>query len=383
MARAAQLEDGDREASDPIASARAAGLRYVDDHRPGLRRRRTGRKVRQGRRSVDVFTIEDEAGHVVRDAETLERIRKLAIPPAWRDVWICPLPEGHLQATGRDARGRKQYRYHPRWREERDSTKYTRMILLGHALAGLRRRVAADLRRPGLPRAKVLATVARLLETTFIRVGNEEYARSNKSFGLTTLKDRHVQIGPREVRFHFRGKSGVEHQISVEDPTMARIVRRCRDLPGQELFQYLDAGGDWHHVHSTHVNDYLHEVAGEEFTAKDFRTWSGTVLAATALGRLAGFATKAQAKKNIAAAVESVSRKLGNTRAVCRKCYVHPAVFDGYLDGTLAASLDGGQAERLPTALADLRPDEASVLAYLRQRTAAQRLATAARTKAA
>jgi len=380
VARAAQLEAGDREASDPIASARAAGLRHVDDDRPGLRRRRTGRKVRQGRRSVDVFTIEDEAGHAVRDAETLERIRKLAIPPAWRDVWICPLPEGHLQATGRDARGRKQYRYHPRWREERDSTKYTRMILLGHALAGLRRRVAADLRRPGLPRAKVLATVARLLETTFIRVGNEEYARSNKSFGLTTLKDRHVQIGPREVRFHFRGKSGVEHQISVEDPTMARIVRRCRDLPGQELFQYVDDDGRPATIDSADVNDYIRAAAGDDFTAKDFRTWAGTVLAATALGQLRGVRrTGARAQparpsnRDVARAISEVAQRLGNTVSVCRKCYVHPAIIASYLDGSLPPALAARRDVRPPRATTGLRPEEAAVLRLLERREADER----------
>ena len=214
VARAAQREEPNNTAVDPTASARAAGLRHVNDHHAGLRRRRTGKKIKQGRRWIDAFVIEDDAGHVVRDPATLERIRKLAVPPAWRDVWICPSPEGHVQATGRDARGRKQYRYHPRWREQRDITKYNRMIALGHSLPRLRRRVATDLRRRGLPREKVLATVARLLETTFIRVGNEEYARSNKSFGLTTLKDRHVEIRATRVHFRFRGKSGIQHEIS-------------------------------------------------------------------------------------------------------------------------------------------------------------------------
>jgi DNA topoisomerase-1 len=319
----------------------------------------------------------------VTDAGVVARIRSLAIPPAWRDVWICAFENGHLQATGTDARGRKQYRYHPRFRQVRDRSKFEHMIEFAQALPAIRRRVEADLSRAGLPREKVLAAVVRLLEATLIRVGNEEYAKENHSFGLTTLRQKHVDVAGAHIHFEFRGKSGVEHEIDLEDARLAAIVRQCHELPGQELFQYLDAGGDWHHVHSTHVNDYLHEVAGEEFTAKDFRTWSGTVLAATALGRLAGFATKAQARKNIAMAVESVAHKLGNTRAVCRKCYVHPAVFEGYLDGTLPTSLNGGQAERLPTTVADLRPEEATVLAYLRQRTAAQRLATAARTKAA
>ena len=377
MPRAAQQEERDREVVDPAASARAAGLRYVDDHRPGLRRRRAGKKVRQGRRWVDAFAIEDEAGHVIRDAATLERVRKLAVPPAWRDVWICPFPEGHLQATGRDARGRKQYRYHPRWREERDGTKYTRMIALGHALPGLRRRVAADLRRPGLPREKVLATVARLLETTFIRVGNEEYARSNKSFGLTTLKDRHVQIGTTKLRFRFRGKSGVEHEISVEDPIMTRIVRRCRDLPGQELFQYVADDGSPVAIDSADVNDYIREAAGDDFTAKDFRTWAGTVLAATALGQLrAGRRAVRPNNREVARAISGVAQRLGNTVAVCRKCYVHPAVIASYLDGSLPSTLAARRDVRLSGTAAGLRADEAAVLRLLERREVDDRRGT-------
>jgi DNA topoisomerase I len=381
--RAAQQEERDREVVDPAASARAAGLRYVDDRRPGLRRRRLGKKVRQGRRWVDAFAIEDEAGHVVRDAATLERVRKLAVPPAWRDVWICPFPEGHLQATGRDARGRKQYRYHPRWREERDGTKYTRMIALGHALPGLRRRVAADLRRPGLPREKVLATVARLLETTFIRVGNEEYARTNKSFGLTTLEDRHVQIGPTKLRFRFRGKSGVEHEISVEDPTMARIVRRCRDLPGQELFQYVDDDGRPATIDSADVNDYIREATGDDFTAKDFRTWAGTVLAATALGKLggvrgaeAGGRAARPTNRDVARAISDVAARLGNTAAVCRKCYVHPAIISSYLEGALPAAVAARADVRPPRPATGLRPEEAAVLRLLERQEADLRRGT-------
>jgi DNA topoisomerase I len=376
-------QDRDRDPSDPVASARAAGLRYVDDRRPGLRRRRTAKKVRQGRRWVDVFAIEDDAGHVVRDTATLERIRKLAIPPAWRDVWICPFPEGHLQATGRDARGRKQYRYHPRWREERDGTKYTRMIMLGHALPRLRRRVAADLRQPGLPRAKVLATVARLLETTFIRVGNEEYARSNKSFGLTTLKDRHVQIGPTKLQFRFRGKSGVEHQIAVEDPIMTRIVRRCRDLPGQELFQYVDDDGSPATIDSADVNGYIREAAGDDFTAKDFRTWAGTVLAATALGQLwatrragAGGRAVRPTNRDVVRAISGVAQRLGNTAAVCRKCYVHPAIIASYLDEALPSALAARRDVRPPRPVTGLRPDEAAVLRLLERRAADDRRGT-------
>ena len=382
--QAAQLrETVEPETNDPAASARAAGLRYVDDHRPGLRRRRTGKKLRQGRRWIDGFVVEDERGRVVRDAATLERIRKLAIPPAWRDVWICPLPEGHLQATGRDARGRKQYRYHPRWREERDGTKYARMIALGHALPALRRRVAADLRRPGLPGAKVLATVARLLETTFIRVGNEEYARSNKSFGLTTLQDRHVQVGPTKMRFRFRGKSGVVHEISVTDPTMARIVRRCRDLPGQELFQYIGDGGNPATIDSADVNDYIREAAGDEFTAKDFRTWAGTVLAAGALRQLAAERRIGRharpvrpTNRDVARAISSVAERLGNTLAVCRKCYVHPAIVASYLDGTLPSALTARAGARLPSTGTGLRPDESAVLKLLERREADEKRGT-------
>ncbi len=370
--------------SDPVASARAAGLRHVDDGRPGIRRRVTGKKVRQGKRFVPQFVYQHPDGRRV-DSATEERIRKLVIPPAWTDVWICPDPNGHLQATGRDARGRKQYRYHPRWREERDGTKYSRMIALGQALPALRRRTAADLRLPGLPRRKVLATVVRLLETTFMRVGNEEYARSNRSFGLTTLKDRHVDIRPSEVRFHFRGKSGVMHDVSVHDRAVARIVRRCRDLPGQELFQYVGEDGQPASIDSADVNDYIREATGRDFTAKDFRTWAGTVLAALALQEVeAGRATKraqrsqrspGRAKRatprEVTRAIEQVAKRLGNTPAVCRKCYVHPDVIASFMDGTLAAALKRRvDAQMSPQRSTGLRPDEAAVLALLQRRLA-------------
>jgi len=369
-------------AADPVASARAAGLRHVDDTRPGIRRLGTGKKLRQGKRFVPQFVYQHPDGRRVSDDATEERIRKLAIPPAWTDVWICPDPNGHLQATGRDARGRKQYRYHPRWRDERDGTKYSRMIAFGQALPQLRRRIAGDLRLPGLPRRKVLATVVRLLETTFMRVGNEEYARSNKSFGLTTLKDRHVDFGPSEVRFHFRGKSGVVHDVAVHDRAVARIVRRCRDLPGQELFQYLDADGQPATIDSADVNDYIRDATGQDFTAKDFRTWAGTVLAALALqevdaaaemlparGRRPG--PRKPAARDVARAIERVAERLGNTPAVCRKCYVHPDVIAAYMDGTLAASLKRRvDAQMAPRRLGALRSDEAAVLALLQRRLA-------------
>lgn len=309
----------------PVESARKAALRYVSDRQPGIRRVRAG----------SGFRYELPDGTRVRDADELRRIRALAIPPAWREVWICPYANGHLQATGRDAKGRKQYRYHSAWRVERDTTKYTKMIAFGHALPRVRARVAEDLARPGLPKEKVLATIVRLLETTLIRVGNEEYARSNRSFGLTTLRNRHVEVDGATVHFYFRGKSGKKHAIDVTDRALARVVKRCRDLPGYELFEYIDEEGGINSINSADVNAYLREIAGEEFTAKDFRTWYGTVLAATALLEFGAFESASQAKRNINDAIEAVSRTLGNTKAICRKCYVHPAVIETYLAGSL------------------------------------------------
>jgi DNA topoisomerase-1 len=366
-------------APEVVESARAAGLRYVNANVAGFGRRRKGKRS---------FAYFDADGRAITDAVVIARIRSLAIPPAWEDVWICPFENGHLQATGKDARGRKQYRYHPRFRQVRDRNKYEHIIAFAQALPAIRRRIEADLSRPGLPRDKVLAAVVRLLEATLIRVGNEEYAKENHSYGLTTLRQQHVDVTGARIRFEFRGKSGVEHEIDLEDGRLAEIVRQCHELPGQELFQYLDDGGDWHDVNSGDVNDYLHEIAGEEFTAKDFRTWSGTVLAAMALSGLDGFTTTAQARKNIVRALESVAHRLGNTKAVCRKCYVHPAVFEGYLDGTLVRSLKGAAASGLQSALAERRPDEEKVLTYLRQRAARQRQpgqvrATTTTTKAA
>jgi DNA topoisomerase-1 len=378
------------EARDPLVAARAAGLRYVEDSQPGLRRRRTGKKLRQGKRWVEQLQIVDADGRVVRDREQLDRVRRLAIPPAWQDVWICPNTAGHIQATGRDARGRKQYRYHARWRQHRDETKYVKMIAFARTLPAIRRRVSADLRAPGLSRRKVLATVVRLLETTFIRVGNEEYARANRSFGLTTLKDRHVAFGPAEVRFHFRGKSGVFHEISIHDAAIARTVRRCRDLPGQELFQYLDENGQPASIDSADVNEYIRDIAGEEFTAKDFRTWAGTVLAATALcalcaGAQSGSSRRPPGKRDVVRAIEQVARRLGNTPSVCRKCYVHPDVIGAFLDGSLARETALARAvARAPSPAISaagvpvlpvrshrsLRPDEMAVLALLKRREA-------------
>jgi DNA topoisomerase-1 len=326
-------------------SARAAGLRYGSDDSPGIARKRAGA----------AFRYLHSDGTAVRDRPTLARIRALAIPPAWRDVWICPRDDGHVQATGRDARGRKQYRYHPRWREVRDETKYGRMMAFAKALPRIRRRVDRDLVLPGLPREKVLATVVRLLETTRIRVGNEEYARQNDSFGLTTLRERQVQVCGGKLKFRFRGKSGVQHYIQLADTRLAAIVRRMQDLPGEELFQYVGQDGDTRRVESADVNAYLKEISAEDFTSKDFRTWAGTVLAARALQALKPCESQTEAKRNVAQAIEAVAKQLGNTKAVCRKCYVHPAILESYMEGRL---LEGFRR----------RSDEAGVLAVLKAR---------------
>ena len=343
---------------DPAVSAKAAGLRHVTDATPGLTRRPKGK----------AFAYLGVDGKPIRDPADLARIKALAIPPAWTAVWICPKADGHLQATGRDDRGRKQYRYHPRWREVRDESKYDRMMAFAGALPAIRRRTDADLARPGLPLEKVLAAVVRLLETTLIRVGNEAYARSNKSFGLTTMRDRHVRVGKKDVRFEFRGKSGVKHEIDLADPRLAKIVGRCRDLPGQELFQYLDEDGHPRAIDSAEVNAYLREAAGREFTAKDFRTWAGTVLASLALREFEAFDSEAQAKKNVVRAIEHVAERLGNTPSVCRKCYVHPEVIEAYLDGSMLQTLRQRAEDEIRDGLSNLRPEEAAVVALLQQR---------------
>jgi DNA topoisomerase I len=345
---------------DPVKSAQRAGLRWIGDDRPGIRRKRAGKKS---------FRYVAPDGKAVRDEKTLARIRKLAIPPAWTDVWICASDDGHLQATGRDARGRKQYRYHARWRETRDETKYDKMLTFGYALPLLRARVERDLGRPGLSREKVLATVVRLLERTLIRVGNEEYARANKSFGLTTLRDHHVAVKGAELRFHFRGKSGVEHSVSVHDRRLARVIRRCQDLPGHELFQFIDDEGELRSVDSSDVNQYLREITNQDLTAKDFRTWNGTVLAAAAFVDAAANGPRGRSQRMVARCIEEVAKKLGNTKAVCRKCYVHPAVIEAYLDGTLGEALANvkpdAQAKKHLAALSD---GELAVLLFLRSK---------------
>jgi DNA topoisomerase-1 len=315
-------------------------------------------------RTRTAFRYVDAGGRTLKDAETLARIRALAIPPAWTEVWICPYAEGHLQATGRDARGRKQYRYHARWREVRDEVKYGRMIAFGQALARIRRRVARDLKRPGMPRERVLATVVRLLETTLIRVGNEEYVRTNGSFGLTTLRDKHARVRGTRIQFQFRGKSGKWRSIELADKRLARLVKRCRDLPGDELFQYLDDSGQCRSIGSADVNDYLRSIAGEEFTAKDFRTWAGTVLAATTLIEGGSPSSGRAGKRRIVEAIRLVSERLGNTLAVCRKCYVHPAVLESYLDGTLLRDFSSNGARPIH----GLRGPEQALLSFLKCR---------------
>ncbi len=347
---------------EPQKSAEVVGLRYVTDEMAGLRREPNGRG----------FKFFDAEGKLLRDPGVLVRIKSLAIPPAWRDVWICPYKNGHLQATGRDARGRKQHRYHPRWREIRDETKYTRMLAFAKALPRIRKRVNADLKLPGLSRNRVLAAVVKLLEVSLIRVGNEEYVKENRSYGLTTLRNRHAEVRGNKVRFEFRGKSGKEHSVDVEDPRLAQIVKTCQDLPGQDLFEYLDAEGQVQDVRSEDVNNYLQEITGQDFTAKDFRTWNGTVLAALALQEMEKFDSRAEAKKNLLRAIEAVAQRLGNTPAVCRKCYIHPAIMDCYLEGALAENFEVQAENELRRNLKHLSPEEAAVLVLLQQRLAAQ-----------
>jgi DNA topoisomerase I len=312
-----------------LETAQAAGLRYVSDSVPGIRRLRSGKG----------FRYVGPDGRAIREPNVLNRIRALAIPPAYNDVWICPSADGHIQATGRDARGRKQYRYHPRWREVRDETKFSRMLDFSAALPRIRRRVKRDLGLSGLPREKVLATVVRLLECTGIRVGNDEYARANGSFGLTTLRDDHVEISGSTLRFQFRGKSGKVHKVALSDPRLARIVRRCQALPGEELFQYVDEAGEQQTIGSGDVNDYLREISGEEFTAKDFRTWWGTILALGALLTMDAPTSEREARSAIIKVIDQVAVQLNNTRAVCRKYYVHPAVFESFSEGGLVETL--------------------------------------------
>jgi len=338
--------------------AKEAGLYYITDRAAGITRTRTGKS----------FRYFDPDGERVTDRAALNRIKSLAIPPAWTDVWISPRADGHIQATGRDAAGRKQYRYHPRWRTVRDDAKYGRMVAFGKTLPAIRKHVEHDLSLPDMPREKVLATVVRLLETTLIRVGNDEYARANKHYGLTTMLNRHVKVEGSQINFRFRGKSGIKHDIDVDDRRLARAVKRTQELPGQRLFEYRDESGKLQAVDSSDVNDYLAEITGEDFTSKDFRTWAGTVLAAIALQELPPFDTQAAARRNIVRAIESVAERLGNTPAVCRKCYVHPAVLEAYIDGTLIETLNREADDELASSRKRLKPEEAAVLVLLRDR---------------
>ncbi len=352
---AVDMKDVALAGAGPEAAAASAGLKYVSDARPGFARRRRGKQ----------FGYIDAEGRSVCDPKAVGRIRALAIPPAWSDVWICPFADGHLQATGRDAKGRKQYRYHPRFREARDGTKYGHVIAFARCLPAIRAKVRADMALPGPPREKVLATVVYLLDKTLIRVGNDDYARQNGSYGLTTLKNRHAEVAGAEVRFHFVGKSGKQWTTKIRDRRVAKIIRNCQDLPGQELLQYRADDGTIRDVTSTDVNGYLRDATGEDVTAKDFRTWAGTVLAGIALKELEAFDSDAQAKKNIRAAIECVAKRLGNTPAICRKCYVHPELLGAYLDGSLMKELTAGVEKLLRDQVSGLEPEEAAVLALL------------------
>ena len=343
---------------DPRDAAETAGLRYVSDEEPGIRRRKAGKG----------FTYLKPGGAKVEDEATLKRIRALVIPPAWTDVWICPHANGHIQATGRDAKGRKQYRYHAAFREVRESTKYEHMLEFAQALPAIRRTIWEHMSQRGLPREKVLATVVHLLETTLIRVGNADYAKQNKSYGLTTLRDPHVTVDGAELRFQFKGKSGKHWRLQVKDRRVARVVKACQELPGQDLFQYLDEDGNQQSVTSADVNAYLKEITGRDVTAKDFRTWAGTVLAAMALAEFEAFDSDAKAKKNVRAAIERVSSRLGNTPTICRKCYVHPEVFSCYMEGVLLLEIKDEIESELREDLAGLRAEEAAVLSLLEAR---------------
>ena len=352
-------DDADDNIIDPQDAAQSVGLVYVTDTDPGVSRRKAGKGW--------AYRLPD--GRRITDRAEIDRLNALAIPPAYADVWICADPDGHLQATGRDAKGRKQYRYHARFREVRDGTKYEHMIDFAHALPAIRTRVDADMKRRGLSREKVLATVVHLLETTMIRVGNADYARQNESYGLTTLEDEHVDVTGSELKFHFKGKSGKTWKLSIKDRRVARIVKASQDLPGEHLFQYVDDEGEQRAVTSGDVNAYLREIAGAGITAKDFRTWTGTVLAALALVEFEKVDSQAAAKRNVRAAIEKVSARLGNTPTVCRKCYVHPEVLDSYLADELVLEVQKQVQEELHD-LPSLRPEEALVLSFLERRLA-------------
>jgi DNA topoisomerase-1 len=341
--------------TDPVESAKTAGLRYVSDASPGILRQRRGKG----------FSYIGVDGKPLSDASERDRIEALGIPPAWKDVWICPLANGHLQATGHDAKGRKQYHYHHHWRTIRSQTKFNRMIPFSAALPLIRKQTERHLALKGLPREKILATIVRLLETTYIRIGNVEYAQENQSYGLTTLRNRHVDVSGSTVRFHFKGKSGVNHDIEFHDRRVAKIIKRCQELPGHELFQYFDDEGQLQTIDSGDVNDYLREITNEDFTAKDFRTWAGTVMAARELRAMEGFESQTQAKKNVVQAIKTVASELGNRPATCRKYYVHPAVIDAYLEGTLGAIEEQSSGSTCDDSPYSLSSEERAVVTLL------------------
>jgi DNA topoisomerase I len=350
-----------------VASAIAEeGLRYVSDSAPGYRRKRTGTS----------FSYYDKDGKRITDAAVIRRIKSIGIPPAYEFVWICPSPNGHIQATGLDARGRKQYRYHPKWRELRDQNKYEHIMQFAAALPALRARVASDMKRDGLPREKVLATIVSLLEKTLVRVGNAEYAQTNKSYGLTTMRRKHVAIGRGVLRFEFTGKSGKQWKLQVEDKRIVSVVKRCAEIPGHELFKYIDDDGASHTVDSSDVNDYIKEITQQDFSAKDFRTWAGTVLAALALSEFKKYDSQAEAKRNIVAAIEKVAKQLGNTPAICRKSYVHPEILNAYMSGDLVKMIDAKIAQKFKRQYAKLTADEVMVLAFLHKRLGALKAST-------
>lgn len=363
--RQQELEDV-FEALDPQESAKAAGLRYVSDAKPGIRREKIGEHQ---------FRYTDPHGAEVTDEKTLARIKSLVIPPAWTDVWISTHANGHLQCTGRDQRGRKQSRYHPKWREVRDENKYERMIHFAGALPKLREHLKKDLARPGLPREKVLATIVSVMEQTHIRVGNQEYAKENKSYGLTTMRNKHVRVDGSEITFDFQGKSRVHHTISLHDRKLARVIRQCEEIPGHELFQYLDHDGHHHAIHSDDVNEYLREVTGQHFTAKDFRTWAGSVLACDLLREFGPFETATQAKKNVVEAIKNVAAKLGNTPSVCRKCYIHPAVLEAYLGGISAQEAKREIEQEMAEHESALHAEERALMELLEQRSLLEKAA--------
>ena len=348
-----------RPSREHVASAEAAGLRYVTDSVPGIRRRRVGRG----------FAYVDPDGRAIRDRDHIRRFRALVIPPAWSEVWICPIAEGHIQVTARDARGRKQYRYHPKFRERRDQTKFERMFALSEVLWMVRERVEHDIALPGLQRRKVMATIVWLLERTLIRVGSHELARENNSFGLTTLRRRHVSIRGATLRFEFRGKSGVAHSVAVTDRRIARIVQRCQELAGRELFQYVDQRGRRQVVYADDVNDYLRQITGREITAKDFRTWTGTMLCAEALRAMGPASSKRAAASNVLRAIDVTASRLGNTRAVCRKYYIHPTLIEAYLEGNVLPPLPEPVWQERRVNAPTLRRHEAEVLEFLRTLT--------------